>query len=294
MSAAGFSTITTLDELAELTRYVQTSLLTSSEDIQKRENDLLKLGKLLSDAKEAAKLKNLINHSHSFFSLIDPAKAVLIVCNLVELCLKISGADENIKVDTCNDIIAWSKEQGRVHLRQTLQARLVRLFNDLHRYNDATLLSNELIIELKKSDAKDLLTQVQLENAKAFYALSTLNKSKASLNLSHVTTANFNTISNEVQAALDMYSGIINENFEPAVSYFYDAFEGYDVVNDNEEESLKYMLLSQIMIGNYSDIKMMNRRNALKYSSPLLDSLVATALSCTFSVLLFICFYYYI
>lgn len=39
-----------------------------------------------------------------------------------------------IKVNLCNECITWAQEQNRIFLRQTLQARLVRLLNDLGRY----------------------------------------------------------------------------------------------------------------------------------------------------------------
>lgn len=85
-----------------------------------------------------------------------------------------------------------------------------------------------------------------------------------------------------MQAALDMHSGIIhaseNGDFKTAFSYFYEAFEGYDSVNEKEEalQSLKYMLLSKIMLGAYDEIKaVMTNKNALKYSSPHLDAMIA-------------------
>uniref|UniRef100_A0A914Y9K5 Uncharacterized protein n=1 Tax=Panagrolaimus superbus TaxID=310955 RepID=A0A914Y9K5_9BILA len=54
-------------EVAELTKYVQTFLLEATEDLKKREENLLKLGKHLSDAKELEQLKILIHDSRPFF-----------------------------------------------------------------------------------------------------------------------------------------------------------------------------------------------------------------------------------
>jgi 26S proteasome regulatory subunit N6 len=272
------------NDVAELTKYVQTSLLEATEDIKKREDSLLKLGKLLSEAKELEQLKILIHDSRPFFSLVGAARSTMIIRNLIELCLKITGGDGNIKIETCNIMIQWAKDQGRVYLRQALQARLVRLLNDLQCYTASTKLSNELITELKKVEDKDLIIQVHLENSKAYYALSSLGRAKTSL-VAARTTANAIYVSSKMQAALDMHSGIIHASeegdFKTAFSYFYEAFEGYDSVNEKEEalQSLKYMLLSQIMLGNYDEIKsVMMNKNALKYSnSPHLDAMIAIA-----------------
>jgi 26S proteasome regulatory subunit N6 len=70
------------------------------------------------------------------------------VRNLVDLFLAIrpdtgevaSVADaqlNDIKVKLCEECIKWATDQNRQFLRQTLQARLVRLYNDIGRYQQA-------------------------------------------------------------------------------------------------------------------------------------------------------------
>ncbi len=70
--------------------------------MKKREDSLLKLGKLLSEAKELEQLKILIHDSRPFFSLVGAARSVMIIRNLIEFCLKIAGGDGNIKVNFCS------------------------------------------------------------------------------------------------------------------------------------------------------------------------------------------------
>lgn len=41
------------------------------------------------------------------------------------------------QVQLCKECIEWAREQNRVFLRQTLQSRMVRLYNDIEQYQDA-------------------------------------------------------------------------------------------------------------------------------------------------------------
>lgn len=115
------------------------------------------------------------------------------------------------------------------------------------------LLATELVKELKKVDDKDLIVEVQLEESKACYHLSSLSKARAALTSAR-TTANSMYIAPSMQAELDMQSGILHaadeRDFQTAFSYFYEAFEGFNMVENNKEatRALKYMLLSKVSL----------------------------------------------
>lgn len=144
---------------------------------------------------------------------------------------------------------------------------------------------SQLLRELKKMDDKALLVEVQLLESKTYHALSNLPKARAALTSAR-TTANAIYCPPKLQAALDMQSGtaggqhgaplrswggrgrpltpvcpprhpgIIHaaeeKDWKTAYSYFYEAFEGYDSIdNPKAITALKYMLLCKIMLNAY-------------------------------------------
>ena len=103
-----------------------------------------------------------------------------------------------MQVELVKESIQWATEQSRNYLRQTLQSRLVRLYNDLKRYTLALPLAADLIKELKKVEDKEILMEVELEESKAFYNLGNLGRARASLTGAR-TTANAIYVAPKVQ-----------------------------------------------------------------------------------------------
>ena len=196
-------------------------------------------------------LADLIRNVRPFLSKISKAKAAKLVRQLVDLFLDMDAAT-GLEVDLCLECIEWAKQEKRTFLRQSLESRLIALYYETKKYQEALQLASNLLKELKKMDDKNLLVEVQLLESKAYHALSNLPKARAALTSAR-TTANAIYVSPKLQAALDLQSGILHaadeRDFKTAFSYFYEAFEGYDSVeNPKAVVALKYMLLSKIML----------------------------------------------
>jgi len=213
--------------------------------------------------------------------LISKAKAAKLVRGLVDIYLDMGG-ETGYEVQLCKECIQWATEEKRTFLRQSLEARLIALYYDTERYTDALSLTSILLKELKKLDDKNLLVEVQLLESKTYHALSNLPKARAALTSAR-TTANSIYVPPRVQAQLDLQAGILHaseeKDFKTAFSYFFEAFEQYDSVEDPMAIlALKYMLLSKVMLNLPDEVSnIVSGKLALRYSGPEVEAMKAVA-----------------
>uniref|UniRef100_A0A8C4XAH5 Proteasome 26S subunit, non-ATPase 11 n=1 Tax=Erpetoichthys calabaricus TaxID=27687 RepID=A0A8C4XAH5_ERPCA len=252
------------------------------EALRVKEQSILELGTLLAKTGQAAELGGLLKYVRPFLNSISKAKAARLVRSLLDLFLDMEAATGQ-EVDLCLECIEWAKAEKRTFLRQALEARLVSLYFDTKRYQEAlSLVSSQLLRELKKMDDKALLVEVQLLESKTYHALSNLPKARAALTSAR-TTANAIYCPPKLQAALDMQSGIIHaaeeKDWKTAYSYFYEAFEGYDSIDSPRAiTALKYMLLCKIMLNVPEDVQaLISGKLALRYAGRQTDALKCVA-----------------
>merc|ERR1712106_1172213 len=149
------------------------------------------------------------------------------------------------EVQLCKECIQWAIEEKRIFLRQALESRLIGLYYDTGNFKAALADGSALLKELKKLDDKNLL----------------------------------------VQAQLDLQSGILHaseeKDFKTAFSYFFEAFEQYDSVEDPMATmALKYMLLSKVMLNLPDEVtNLVSGKLALRHSGPDMESMKAVALA---------------
>lgn len=254
-------------------------------EVKEKESAILKVAQLYSLMKNVNGIGDLIKNTRPFLNCLSKAKAAKLVRDLLDLFLEVQTVDHDYSTaqQLCCECIEWAKEEKRSFLRQALEARLVALYIDAKHYTDALQLGSKLNKELKKLDDKELLMEVQLFESRTYHALNNVPKAKAALTSAR-TTASGIYCPPKLQAALDNQSGILHgeeNDFKTAYSYFYEAFEGYDSI-DNPKAicALKYMLLSKIMLNAPEDVQaIVSGKLALRYAGEHIDAMkgIATA-----------------
>ncbi|NWX56065.1 PSD11 ATPase, partial [Promerops cafer] len=252
------------------------------EAVQVKEQSILELGSLLAKTGQAEELGGLLKYVRPFLNSISKAKAARLVRSLLDLFLDMEAATGQ-EVDLCLECIEWAKSEKRTFLRQALEPWFVwMLVESRSHFCPCPPPGSQLLRELKKMDDKALLVEVQLLESKTYHALSNLPKARAALTSAR-TTANAIYCPPKLQAALDMQSGIIHaaeeKDWKTAYSYFYEAFEGNDSIdNPKAITALKYMLLCKIMLNSPEDVQaLVSGKLALRYAGRQTEALKCVA-----------------
>ncbi|XP_037945934.1 26S proteasome non-ATPase regulatory subunit 11 isoform X2 [Teleopsis dalmanni] len=281
--AQALSSVSREEGISLLSQIVREQEVAENDEelIRIKEQGILQLGELYKQEGKAKELADLIKVTRPFLSYISKAKAAKLVRSLVDMFLDMD-AGTGIEVQLCKDCIEWAKQEKRTFLRQSLESRLIALYYDTGLYAEALQMGSQLLKELKKLDDKNLLVEVQLLESKTYHALSNLPKARAALTSAR-TTANAIYCPPKVQGALDLQSGILHaadeRDFKTAFSYFYEAFEGFDTVDNSKAlTSLKYMLLCKIMLGQSDDVnQIVSGKLAITYAGRDIDAMKSIA-----------------
>lgn len=271
-------------ESMEFLESLDVSEAPSEEILRDQEANILQLGEKLREEGKSKEMTDLIQKVRHFLRFMSKAKAAKLVRGLVDMFLEMERSDPrgDREVQLCKECIEWAKEEKRTFLRQSLESRLVGLYFETERYQEALALGSALLKELKKLDDKNLLVEVQLLESKTYHALGNLPKARAALTSAR-TTANSIYVPPRVQAQLDLQSGILHaseeRDFKTAFSYFYEAFEQYDSVEDKLAlTALKYMLMSKIMLRTPEEVhNIVSGKLALKYSGAHIEAMKLVA-----------------
>merc|ERR1712223_1837996 len=250
------------------------------EELKERESVIMDIGKKFKEDGKAQELENMIKSIRPFTKLLSKAKAAKLIRGLVDMYLDMETSVSSDRADhavkLCKECVQWAMEEKRIFLRQALEARLIGLYYDVANYQQALADGAKLLKELKKLDDKKLL------ESKTYHALSNLPKARAALTSAR-TTANSIYVPPKVQAQLDLQAGILHaseeRDFKTAFSYFYEAFEQYDSVEDkNALIALKYMLMAKIMLNTPEEVQhIVSGKLALKYQGSEIEAMKEVA-----------------
>merc|ERR1712154_542563 len=148
-------------ESMEFLESLDVSEAPSEEILRDQEANILQLGEKLREEGKTQEMTDLIQKVRTILKFMSKAKAAKLVRGLVDMFLEMktnrdpADSGEN-EVQLCKECIEWAKEERRTFLRQSLESRLVGLFFETERYQEALTLGSALLKELKKLDDKNL------------------------------------------------------------------------------------------------------------------------------------------
>mmetsp|Transcript_2711 Transcript_2711/g.8091 ORF Transcript_2711/g.8091 Transcript_2711/m.8091 type:complete len:448 (+) Transcript_2711:63-1406(+) len=246
-----------------------------------REQAIYALGEFFVARKRPGDIIALSKELRPLFVELPKAKTAKVIRLLIDLLAKTPDS-LSLQIEMCADCIAWCQGEKRTFLRQRVETRLAGLYLQVMRYQEALELLTRLLAEVKKLDDKLLLVEICLIACRTHYALQNIPKAKAELTAAK-TNANAIHCPPLLQAEIDVWSGVVaarEKDFRTAFSYFYEAFEAFNSAENEEKArtSLKYMLLTKIMIGRPQETgPIISSKSGLKYTGAAIDAMAAVA-----------------
>ncbi|KAL7540277.1 hypothetical protein ACHAWF_006637 [Thalassiosira exigua] len=188
-----------------------------------------------------------------FFANVTKAKTAKVVRAVLDAVCALAPESLEMQAQICRNIVAWCQAEKRTFLRQRVEAKLASVLFQQDKCGEALTLVDDLLAELKKLDDKQLLVEVHLVESKVHHGLRGMAKSKAALTASR-TNANAIYVAPALQSQIDLMSGVLHceeGDYDTAHSYFLEAFEQLDQLDDREKAvpCLKYMMLCKILDG---------------------------------------------
>jgi len=188
-----------------------------------------------------------------FFANVTKAKTAKVVRAVLDAVCNLAPDELDMQAQICGNIVSWCVAEKRTFLRQRVEAKLASVLFQQDKYSEAMALLDNLLLELKKLDDKTLLVEVHLVESKVHHGLRGMAKAKAALTASR-TNANAIYVAPALQSQIDLMSGVLHceeGDYDTAHSYFLEAFEQLDQLDDREKAvpCLKYMMLCKILDG---------------------------------------------
>ena len=181
-----------------------------------------------------------------YFKLISEIKEIKNTNNtfLVKLTDKLIGKLKKRKdllndiVKVCEEITNFCDKTNNISMKSKIQTRLAEVYYINQHYAKALEICNKVIFDLKRYEDNLGLIQLLLLESKIHYATNGISKSKATLT-SVKTLITKVYVEPKLQANIDMHAGILaahEKDFNLAYSYFYEAFDAYNIPNQKKKK----------------------------------------------------------
>ena len=196
-----------------------------------------------------------------YFKLISDIKEIKNTNNtfLVKLTDKLIGKLKKRKdllndiIKLCEEITKFCDQTNNISMKSKIQTRLAEIYYIHEHYAKALEICNKVIFDLKRYEDNLGLIQLLLLESKIHYATNGISKAKATLT-SVKTLITKVYVEPKLQANIDMHAGILaahEKDFNLAYSYFYEAFDAYNIPNQKRKNkglrAFQLMILSKIV-----------------------------------------------
>jgi 26S proteasome regulatory subunit N6 len=277
---------------------IQTMEKTGPLATQIKERAVYAVVRAYCETGNSAAVTTFLRDNEAFLSTISKAKTAKLVRQILDIVCASKTTTVAQQEEVARSILDWCVQHKRSFLRQRVEAKLAAVLYAQKKYAESISLVDKLLHELKKLDDKQLLVETHLLESQLHFSLRNVPKSKAALTASR-TAANAIYVSPAQQAALDSQSGTIHTeeaDYATAHSYFLEAFEQLDAMNDSVAavKALKYMMLCKILDGLKSVLagktktassssatteSMLSGKQAVKYAGKDLEAMQAIAVA---------------
>jgi len=225
---------------AKQTKYYQIIRWTINHLAEKyrENNELQNYFKLISEIKEIKNTNNtfLVKLTDKLIAKLKKRKELL---------------DEIVKI--CEEITKFCDETNNISMKSKIQTRLAEVYFIHEHYAKALEICNKVIFDLKRYEDNLGLIQLLLLESKIHYVTNGISKSKAALT-SVKTLVTKVYVEPKLQANIDMQAGILaayEKDFNLAYSYFFEAFDVYNIPNQKRRNkglrAFQYMIMSKIV-----------------------------------------------
>jgi len=134
-----------------------------------------RLARLYTEGKRFDDVMALLKSNNELFSIIPKAKTAKIVRTILNIVGTIPDSLD-VQISLSRDVVQWCVAEKRTFLRQRIEAKLASLLQQKKLPSEGLEIIERLLVELKKLDDKQMLTETHLTEARIYHSLQNIPK----------------------------------------------------------------------------------------------------------------------